>query len=72
MQQVVFRCSLSTGRHQNVARTIPLCANYGLIHRSIMQFYSITSLALASRDDGMVMSNALAVLRLMISRNLVA
>jgi hypothetical protein len=49
----------------------PLCAKSGLMHRSKMYLYSITSSARASNVGGTVRPSALAVLRLMTSWNLV-
>ena len=57
--------------HRAGRRSGPLCAISGPMHCSKQNLYSITSLAVASSDGGMVMPSALAVLRLITSSNFV-
>ena len=57
--------------HVQCNSACPLCANSGLMRRSIWRSYSITSSARASNAGATVRSSALAALRLMASTNLV-
>jgi hypothetical protein len=57
---------------ESVRRNEPKrCARFRLVHRSKLHPYSISSSALACSVKGTVSPSALAVLRLMISSNLV-
>jgi hypothetical protein len=51
--------------------SLPLCANNGLMHRSKLHSYSITSSARVSSVGGTMMSSAFAVFRLITSSYLV-
>jgi len=65
-----FRSSPNSGLGVAL-RQLTLCAITGLLHRSQLGSYSITSSALASSVGGTLRPSAFAVLRLMINSNLV-
>src|SRR5262245_1659905 len=55
----------STNRHQSPRLSRPVSANCGLMHRSKLSDYSISSSARPDSGSGTVMPSVLAVLRLM-------